>query len=60
MTHLSDRQHDAFDNPVKAACREGNLRVLREAAYSACRWAGRMKEMTDQRLPVPHAVEVLP
>jgi hypothetical protein len=33
MTDLSDRQHDAFDNPAKAACREGNLRVLREAAY---------------------------
>src|SRR5688572_25991799 len=29
----SDRQHDAFANPAKAACREGNLRVLREAAY---------------------------
>ena len=33
MTLLSDRQTDAFDNPAKAACREGNLRVLREAAY---------------------------
>jgi hypothetical protein len=33
MTDLSDRQHDAFDNPAKMACREGNLRVLREAAY---------------------------
>jgi hypothetical protein len=33
MPQLSDRQHDAFDNPAKAACREGNLRVLREAAY---------------------------
>ena len=31
MTSLSDRQHDAFDNPAKMACREGNLRVLREA-----------------------------
>ena len=30
---LSDRQHDAFDNPAKALCRDGNLRVLREAAY---------------------------
>jgi len=27
MTDLSD----AFDNPAKMACREGNLRVLREA-----------------------------
>ena len=33
MSPLSDRQHDAFDNPAKMACREGNLRVLREAAY---------------------------
>src|SRR5205814_4727015 len=30
---LSDRQSDAFDNPAKLACREGNLRVLREAAF---------------------------
>ena len=33
MPSLSDRQNDAFDNPAKTACREGNLRVLREAAY---------------------------
>ena len=33
MTDLSDRQSDAFDNPAKMACRAGNLRVLREAAY---------------------------
>jgi hypothetical protein len=33
MAPLSDRQHDAFDNPAKAACREGNLRALREAAF---------------------------
>jgi hypothetical protein len=33
MQPLSERQHDAFDNPAKMACREGNLRVLREAAY---------------------------
>src|SRR5436190_11874772 len=33
MTDLSDRQHDAFDNPAKMACREGNLRVLRDAAF---------------------------
>src|SRR5262245_8927476 len=33
MTPLSDRQHDAFDNPAKMACREGNLRVLCEAAF---------------------------
>jgi hypothetical protein len=33
MTPLSDRRQDAFDNPAKAGCRAGNLRVLREAAY---------------------------
>ena len=33
MPPHSDRQHDAFDNPAKMACREGNLRVLCEAAY---------------------------
>lgn len=33
MPSLSDRQHDAFDNPAKMACRAGNLRVLREAAF---------------------------
>jgi hypothetical protein len=33
MTDFSDRRHDAFDNPAKMACRAGNLRVLREAAF---------------------------
>src|SRR5438270_3923324 len=33
MPPLSDRQSDAFDNPAKMACRQGNLRVLREAAF---------------------------
>lgn len=33
MSSLSSRQHDAFDNPAKAACRLGNLRALREAAH---------------------------
>src|SRR5437763_16126658 len=33
MNHLSDRKHDTFDNPGKMACREGNLRTLREAAF---------------------------
>jgi len=33
MSTLSDRQNDAFDNPAKAQCRAGNLRVLREAAH---------------------------
>jgi hypothetical protein len=32
----SDRQHDAFDNAAKMACRAGNLRVLREGEY--LRW----------------------
>jgi hypothetical protein len=32
IPHLSDRQHDAFDNPAKALCRDANLRALREAA----------------------------
>lgn len=42
MPTLSDRHHDAFDNPAKAACREDNLRGLREAAYLARRRAGKM------------------
>src|SRR5690242_9309116 len=33
MPPLSDRQHDAFDNPAKMACRTGNIRALREAAF---------------------------
>lgn len=33
MTPRSDRQSDTFDNASKMACREGNLRILREAAY---------------------------
>src|SRR5437868_8511624 len=33
MAASSDRPHDAFANPAKMACREGNLRVLREAAF---------------------------
>jgi hypothetical protein len=33
MSTRSDRQHDAFDNADKMACRQGNLRVLKEAAY---------------------------
>jgi hypothetical protein len=33
MTDVSDRQHDAFDNPAKMTCREGNLRTLREPAF---------------------------
>src|SRR5260370_10731037 len=33
MPGLSNCQHDAFDNAAKMACRQGNLRVLKEAAY---------------------------
>ena len=33
MSNLSDRRTDAFDNPAKAACREGNLRALHEGAF---------------------------
>jgi hypothetical protein len=33
MTPLSDRESDAFDNPAKMSCRQGTLRVLREAAH---------------------------
>jgi hypothetical protein len=33
MSSLTDRERDAFDNPAKMACRLGNLRVLREAAF---------------------------
>src|SRR5207253_2003757 len=33
MNGPPDRQHDSFDNPAKMACRAGNLRVLREAAF---------------------------
>jgi hypothetical protein len=33
MTLVSARQHDAFDNAAKMACRQGNLRALRQAAY---------------------------
>src|SRR5437667_5059009 len=33
MKNGSDRGHDAFDNHAKMACRAGNLRVLREAAF---------------------------
>jgi hypothetical protein len=47
MTDLSDRQHDAFDNPAKAACREGNLRALREAAYLLWEDSGRTRLRCD-------------
>jgi hypothetical protein len=46
---LSDRQHDAFDNPAKALCRDGNLRVLREAAY---RRHGRLVTMSEREIQI--------
>src|SRR6516225_9954795 len=33
MPSFSDRQHDAFYNTAKMACRQGNLRALKHAAY---------------------------
>jgi hypothetical protein len=47
MTRLSNRQHDAFANPAKMACREGNLRVLREAAYLLWEDGGRQRLCCD-------------
>jgi hypothetical protein len=47
MTPLSDRQHDAFDNPAKMTCRAGNLRVLREAAYLLWEDGGRTRLRCD-------------
>jgi hypothetical protein len=43
MSNVSDRQHDAFDNPAKMACRQNNLRVLREAAYLLWEDSGRAR-----------------
>lgn len=47
MIEFSDRQHDAFDNPAKMACREGNLRVLREAAFLLWEDGDRMRLRCD-------------
>src|SRR5216684_6329157 len=47
MTDLSDRQSDAFDNPAKMACREGNLRGLREAAVLLWEDGGRTRLRCD-------------
>src|SRR3984893_10245287 len=47
MRSQSDRQHDAFDNPAKAACRDGNLRVLREAAHLLWEDASRRRLRCD-------------
>src|SRR5258707_160616 len=44
---LSNRRHDAFDNPAKMACREGNLRVLREAAHLLWADGGRTRLRCD-------------
>ncbi len=45
---LSDRQHDAFANPAKMACRDGNIRVLGEAAYG---WADRIGTIDERKEP---------
>jgi hypothetical protein len=47
MNSHSDRQHDAFDNPAKMACREGNLRVLREAGFLLWEDGGRTRLRCD-------------
>src|SRR5258708_656402 len=47
MSTLSNRQQDAFDNPAKMACREGNLRVLREAAFLIWEDSGRTRLRCD-------------
>jgi hypothetical protein len=49
MIPSSDRQSDAFDNPAKMACREGNLRLLREAAYPTRSQAGRIQVIARAR-----------
>ena len=48
---LSDRQHDVFDNPAKALCRDGNLRALREAAYPVSGQAGKIKTLSTTSTP---------
>jgi len=47
MTPLSDRQSDSFDNPAKMACRAGNVRVLREAAFLLWEDGGRTRLRCD-------------
>ena len=47
MTSLSDRQSDAFDNPAKMPCREGNCRVFREAASCHCERIVTMSEARE-------------
>jgi hypothetical protein len=51
MPDLSDREHDAFDNPAKALCRDGNLRVLWGAAY---RWRERVVTIHERKEPGRH------
>ena len=49
MSDLSNRQHDAFDNPAKALCRAGNLRARLEAAY---RPSGRLVTMSEREIQI--------
>src|SRR6516165_10870039 len=44
---VSDRQSDSFNNSAKMACREGNLRVLREAAFLLWEDSGRSRLRCD-------------
>ena len=55
MPPLSDRLRDAFDNPAKALCRDGNLRVLRDAGLVE---SSRRGTWVYYRL-VPETVEAL-
>src|SRR5205823_13672383 len=69
MHPLSDRRHDAFDNAAKMACREGNLRALREAAYLLwedgertrlrCDWCELMGETGLRTMEMLESEEVL-
>jgi hypothetical protein len=45
--NISDSQHEVFDKPSKALCRDGNLRVLREAAYRPCERLVTMSEAKE-------------
>jgi hypothetical protein len=55
MSNDSERQHDAFDNAAKMACRQGNLRILKEAAYLLWTNGERKRLRCDwcDRLPPP-------
>jgi hypothetical protein len=54
MSTPSSRQHNAFDNPAKVLCRDGNLRVLRVGAY---RRRGRLVTMNEAKEEKPMATK---